>query len=133
MAESTRLRLRVAPGARDDGVVGRHGHGWKVRVSAPAQDGRANDAVVRLLCAELALPRAGVRLVSAERASADMKEQARKEVDLIVTDAHAEARAVTRRAAAEVERLRTRSEQIRLLLHGALDHLDGDEEAAEAA
>jgi len=33
MAEaSTRLRLRVSPGARRSELAGRHGDGWKVRV-----------------------------------------------------------------------------------------------------
>ncbi len=72
-------------------------------------------------------------LVSAERASADMKEQARKEADVIVAAAHEEARAVTHRAAAEVQRLRTQAHKIRLLLHGALDVIEDDGEAAEAA
>ncbi len=64
MAVSTRLRLRVAPGASRAGVVGRHGDAWKVRVTAPPEDGRANDAVVRLLAETLAVPRTSVSLVS---------------------------------------------------------------------
>jgi uncharacterized protein (TIGR00251 family) len=63
-AVSTRLRLRVVPGASRTGVVGRHGEAWKVRVSAPAEGGRANDAVVRLLVDTLAVPRDDVKLVS---------------------------------------------------------------------
>ena len=63
-AVSTRLRLRVAPGSARAGVVGRHGEAWKVRVAAPAEAGRANDAVVRLLAEALSLPRASVKLVS---------------------------------------------------------------------
>jgi uncharacterized protein len=63
-AVSTRLRLRVAPGAAQAGVVGRHGESWKVRVSAAPEDGRANEAVVRLLAETLDLPRAAVTLVS---------------------------------------------------------------------
>lgn len=43
----------MAPGARRSEVVGRHGEGWKVRVDAPADRGRANDRVCSLL-AELA-------------------------------------------------------------------------------
>ena len=60
----TRLRLRVAPGATRAGVVGRHGEAWKVRVTAPAEGGRANDAVVRLLAETFAVPRTSVTLVS---------------------------------------------------------------------
>jgi uncharacterized protein (TIGR00251 family) len=63
-AVSTRLRLRVAPGAARASVVGRHGDAWKVRVAAPPEGGRANDAVVRLLAETLALPREAVTLVS---------------------------------------------------------------------
>jgi uncharacterized protein (TIGR00251 family) len=63
-AVSTRVRLRVAPGSNRDGIVGRHDDGWKIRVAAPAEGGRANDAVARLLAAELGVPRKDVILVS---------------------------------------------------------------------
>jgi uncharacterized protein (TIGR00251 family) len=63
-AVSTRLRLRVSPGARSAEVIGRHGEAWKVRVAAPAEAGRANEAVVRLLADALSLPRDAVTLVS---------------------------------------------------------------------
>jgi uncharacterized protein (TIGR00251 family) len=63
-ALSTRVRLRVAPGASRAGVVGRHGDAWKVRVAAPPEGGRANDAVVHLLADTLSLPREAVTLVS---------------------------------------------------------------------
>ena len=63
-AVSTRLRLRVAPGAKRAGVVGRHGDAWKVRVAAPPEGGRANDAVVGLLAQTLEVPRTSVMLVS---------------------------------------------------------------------
>ena len=59
-----RLQLRVSPGAARSAVVGRHGAGWKVRVAARAEDGRANDALVRLLADTLALPARNVRIVS---------------------------------------------------------------------
>jgi uncharacterized protein (TIGR00251 family) len=63
-AASTRLRLRVSPGAGRAAIVGRHGDGWKVRVTAPPEHGRANEAVLRLLATKLAVPREAVSLVS---------------------------------------------------------------------
>jgi hypothetical protein len=69
MAEpSTRLRLRVSPGARRSELVGRYGDGWKVRVSAPPEGGRANDAVLDLLAAQLDLPRRSLSIVSGHSA-----------------------------------------------------------------
>jgi uncharacterized protein (TIGR00251 family) len=59
-----RLQLRVSPGAARSAVVGRHGAGWKVRVAARPEDGKANAAVVRLLADALAVPAEHVRIVS---------------------------------------------------------------------
>lgn len=64
MRTSTRLELRVVPGAARPGVGGRHGAGWKIRVAAPPERGRANDAVVALLAETLALDRRDIAIVS---------------------------------------------------------------------
>ncbi|HET7146605.1 MAG TPA: DUF167 domain-containing protein [Gaiellaceae bacterium] len=61
---STRLRLRVSPGAGRAEIVGRHGDGWKVRVTAAPERGRANDAVLRLLADALSVPRETLAIVS---------------------------------------------------------------------
>ena len=58
------MRLRVSPGAGRAAIVGRYGDGWKVRVTAAPEHGRANDAVLRLLADALSLPRESLTLVS---------------------------------------------------------------------
>ncbi|MBX5473720.1 MAG: DUF167 domain-containing protein [Thermoleophilia bacterium] len=63
-AASTRVKLRVSPGAGRAAVVGRHGDAWKVRVTEAPERGRANEAVLRLLADTLAVPRSAVTLVS---------------------------------------------------------------------
>lgn len=44
--------------------MGKHGDGWKVRVTAAPEDGKANAAVLRLLAERLELPGKSVELVS---------------------------------------------------------------------
>jgi cell division initiation protein len=60
-------------------------------------------------------------LVSAERAAHDMKEQARRESDLIVQEAHAEGRRLMREMAAEKQRLEEDVRRIRAMLRSALE------------
>jgi uncharacterized protein (TIGR00251 family) len=60
----TRLTLRVAPGAKRPGIAGRYASGWRVRVGAPAEDGKANAAVVALLAETLGVRRGDVEIVS---------------------------------------------------------------------
>jgi cell division initiation protein len=62
-------------------------------------------------------------LVSAESAAQQLREQARKEAETILSEAHSEARAVARRATAEKERLDTELRRIKSLLRSALDSL----------
>ena len=65
MAEpTTRLRIRVSPGARTTELVGRHGDGWKVRVAAPPERGRANEALRGLLAERLPVTPAVLTVVA---------------------------------------------------------------------
>src|SRR5438105_10748281 len=70
-------------------------------------------------------------LVSAESASAQLRDQARREAELILREAHAEAREIQRRAIAENERLAHESRRLRAQLIDALSALDEPEAADE--
>ena len=61
---STRLKLRVVPGAGRPGIVGRHGDAWKVRVTSAPERGKANEAVLVALASVLDVSRRDVDLVA---------------------------------------------------------------------
>jgi cell division initiation protein len=63
-------------------------------------------------------------LVSAERASQDLKEAARREADVIVTEANAEARKVLRDAITEKEQVMSDVRRVQALLRSALAVVD---------
>lgn len=63
-------------------------------------------------------------LVAAERASQEMKEQARREADVIVTEANAESRRIVRDAISEKEMLLADARRVRALLQSALAVVD---------
>ena len=66
-------------------------------------------------------------LVSAERASQELREQARREASVMLEEAHAEARGIRREALADLERMRTEATRIRSLLGAALSTLELDD------
>lgn len=59
-----RIALKVVPGARSDEITGWLGDSLKVRVRAPAESGRANAAVLRVLAQALSLSEDAIRIVS---------------------------------------------------------------------
>ena len=54
---TTRITVRVQPGARRSEVVGWDGETLRARVQAPAAEGRANEGLLRLLAEVLDVPR----------------------------------------------------------------------------
>jgi cell division initiation protein len=70
-------------------------------------------------------------LISAERAAVTLKEQARKEADLILEEARTEARAITRIAWGDHDRLLTEIRRMRSILRSALALVDEEPPLAE--
>jgi uncharacterized protein len=58
------LRVHVNAGSGRTAVTGRHGDGVKLRVAAPPEGGRANEAVAALLATTLGVNRDQVSLVA---------------------------------------------------------------------
>ena len=58
------LPVRVHPGARRNAIDGIHDGALKVSLTTPPTDGRANQALIAFLAAELHIPRARVTLLS---------------------------------------------------------------------
>jgi uncharacterized protein YggU (UPF0235/DUF167 family) len=54
----------VIPGSGKPGVVGRYGEAWKLRVTAPPERGKANEATLDLLADTLGLATTELRLLS---------------------------------------------------------------------
>jgi uncharacterized protein (TIGR00251 family) len=65
-AEGLILPVRAQPGARRAGVQGEQNGALKVAVTAPPEDGRANQALVEALREALALKRSQVQLLSGQ-------------------------------------------------------------------
>jgi len=66
-ADGWSLAVHVQPGAKRSGVAGLHGDRLKIRIAAPALDGRANEALVAFVAERLGVPRRNVSVVSGER------------------------------------------------------------------
>jgi uncharacterized protein (TIGR00251 family) len=85
------FQVRVQPRASKDEIAGEIGGALKVRLQAPAVEGRANEALVEFLAQLLKRPKAAVRLLSGERSRTKRIEiggVTRKQIlDLLVQEA----------------------------------------------
>jgi uncharacterized protein len=58
------LAIRAQPGAKKNTILGEYGTALKVAVTAPPEDGRANDAILDVLHDWLGVKRSQLRILS---------------------------------------------------------------------
>jgi len=64
------IRLRVQPNARATEIAGKHGETLKVRVAAPALEGRANALLIEFLRKKMNVPASRVTITQGARGRA---------------------------------------------------------------
>jgi uncharacterized protein (TIGR00251 family) len=63
----TTIRVHVIPNAKIDKVLGEHGDAIKIKLRAPALEGKANTALRRFLAEKLSIPQRAIVLEHGER------------------------------------------------------------------
>jgi len=63
------IAVKAVPGARRSEVAGRLGDRLKLRLAAPAEEGRANAALCRLLAEELGVKEREVEVIAGQSAA----------------------------------------------------------------
>jgi len=71
---TARIRVRLTPRGGRDAIDGWDGDVLRARVSPPAVDGRANEALIRLLSGALGVPRSNISIISGERSRTKLVE-----------------------------------------------------------
>ena len=61
------LRVRVQPRAKKNALAGQIEEEWKLLLTAPPIEGRANQACIEFFARGLGIPRSRVRLLSGEK------------------------------------------------------------------
>lgn len=78
-----RLSLKVVPGSSRDEIIGWLGDSLKVKVKAPPEKGRANEAVVALLADRLGIDTSSIAVVSGHSSPAKVVEVDGMDVEAI--------------------------------------------------
>ncbi|PYL09335.1 MAG: hypothetical protein DME33_04535 [Verrucomicrobia bacterium] len=61
------LRFHIVPNAKSDMVVGQHGNAIKIKLRAPAVEGKANAALRCFLAGQLKIPQRAIALEHGQR------------------------------------------------------------------
>ena len=66
-APKTTIVVKVLPRSYRDEIVGKKDEVYKIKLAAPAIEGKANKALLKLLAKKLDLPKREIRIISGER------------------------------------------------------------------
>jgi uncharacterized protein (TIGR00251 family) len=61
------IRVHIVPNAKIDKVMGKHGDAIKIKLRAPAVEGKANTALLKFLAENLSMPQRALVLERGER------------------------------------------------------------------
>lgn len=64
----TTLKVKVLPRASKNALAGKENDTYKIKLTAPPVDGKANKALLQLLGKKLGRPKKDLRIISGERA-----------------------------------------------------------------
>lgn len=65
--KKTTIDVKVLPRSSKDEIVGKKDGAYKIKLTAPAIEGKANKALLKLLAKKLGLPKKEVGIISGER------------------------------------------------------------------
>jgi len=65
--KKTTIDVKVLPRSSKDEIVGKKDGAYKIKLTAPAIEGKANKALLKLLAKKLGLPKREIRIISGER------------------------------------------------------------------
>lgn len=83
-----RFRVKVQARARREEIAGAPAGVLRLRVTAPALEGRANQAALSLLAGELRVPRSSIKIVAGERSPQKVVEVAGVDAATVLTRLH---------------------------------------------
>jgi uncharacterized protein (TIGR00251 family) len=59
----SRITIQLIPNAKQNAIVGYESGAWKIRITAPPIEGRANEALIDFLSDILDLPKSGIEIM----------------------------------------------------------------------
>jgi len=66
-SQKTTIDVKVLPRSSKEKIVGEKDGVYKIKLTAPAIEGKANKALLKLLAKKLGLPKKEIRIISGER------------------------------------------------------------------